>query len=127
MSLEFNLVLKEEQLAEKFEAKWNLWCPAIIDYALHTKHKPVVLKHALRDLESDYEGEFVKKLHSLKCNGSILYLIFLPEKDSITAFHCLGYFLRTKKRGEIHDSTVDVPFLMCQAPVRRNSLPYTRN
>lgn len=48
-------------------------------------------------------------------------ITLLTEKDFITAFRCLGYFLRTKKREETssYGSTVDIPFLMCQAPVRR--------
>lgn len=40
----------------------------------------------------------------------------MSEKESITAFRCLGLFLRTKKRGETLDT--DIPFLMSQAPVR---------
>ena len=49
----------------------------------------------------------------------VLYIVFVSENESITAFRCLGLFLRTKKRGEaLCEDNEDVPFLMCQAPVR---------
>ena len=47
-----------------------------------------------------------------------MYIVLISENESITAFHCLGLFLRTKKRGEtVFEDNEDVPFLMCQAPV----------
>ena len=58
MCLEFNLVLKGEQLEDVFQRQWELWCPAVIEYALQVQNKPAQLKNALRDLESGYEGEY---------------------------------------------------------------------
>ncbi len=45
-------------------------------------------------------------------------LSYFAESEAITAFRCLGLFLRTKKRGEISSiDTEDIPFLMHQAVV----------
>ena len=50
-----DLVLKYE-CGDMFEEKWDMWCEAVIQYALQTKHQPVELKHALQDLESGFVG-----------------------------------------------------------------------
>lgn len=88
MSLEFDLVLKGEQLGEKFQAKWSLWCRAVIHYALQINHKPVPLKYALQDLESDYEGEYCAQQH----NSNILYCSSLQKKTPSLPFAVLATF-----------------------------------
>ena len=60
MCLEFSLVLKGEQLEDVFQRQWELWCPAVIEYALQVQNKPAQLKNALRDLENGYEGEYMR-------------------------------------------------------------------
>ena len=49
VALEYNLVMKDGR-KEKFERKWEMWSPAVIEYALATTNKSAGLKHALRDL-----------------------------------------------------------------------------
>ena len=51
VSLEFDLIMKEDGSRDKFDRKWELWCPAVIEYALAMKNKPAALKHALRDFD----------------------------------------------------------------------------
>ena len=50
-----DLVLKHE-CGDMFKEKWDMWREAGIQYSVQTKHQPVELKHALRDLESGYVG-----------------------------------------------------------------------
>lgn len=54
------------------------------------------------------------------------HYISLTEKEHITAFRTLGYFLRTKKRADSQctNDMVDVQFLMCQAPVRNYNIVF---
>ena len=47
MCLQFSLVLKGEQLEDVFQRQWELWCPAVIEYALQEQNKPAQLKNAL--------------------------------------------------------------------------------
>ncbi len=51
-------MMKEDGCMERFERKWELWSPAIIEYALATKNKSAGLKHALRDFEGELEGTY---------------------------------------------------------------------
>ena len=73
MCLEFSLVLKGEQLEDVFQRQWELWCPAVIEYALQVQNKLAQLKNALRDLESGYEGEHENMTAS--CES---YFVFSP-------------------------------------------------
>ena len=61
MCIEFSLNLKGEQLEDVFQRQWELWCPAVIEYALQVQNKPAQLKNALCDLESGYEGEYERR------------------------------------------------------------------
>ena len=107
------MVMKDDQRRDMFEKKWDLWCPAVIEYALATKNKSAALKSALQDLYTDIEG-IIKSIIPMPFYSMTIF----AESESITAFRCLGLLLRTKKRGEsANKETPDVPFLMCQVPV----------
>ena len=58
VSLEFYLVMKDDKLQDKFQEEWD---QAAIEYALQVQNKPAQLKHALRDLDSDYEVSLFSK------------------------------------------------------------------
>lgn len=77
VSFEFDMVMKTAGSKEKFDTKWELWCPAIIDYALATKNKSAALKCALRDIDMDLEG-----VYALYCctSASIALCMFLCRK-----------------------------------------------
>lgn len=61
VSLEFYLVMKDDKLQDKFHEEWDLWSKVAIEYALQVQNKPAQLKHALRDLDSDYEVSLFSK------------------------------------------------------------------
>lgn len=56
MSSDFDLVMKQDGSKDTFERNWELWCPAVIDYALAMKNKSAALKHAFHGLEGGCEG-----------------------------------------------------------------------
>ena len=56
VSLEFDLIIKKDGSMERFDRKWELWCPAVIEYTLATRNKSAALKHALRDIDGYFEG-----------------------------------------------------------------------
>ena len=68
VSFEFDMVMKTAGSKEKFDTKWELWCPAIIDYAL------AALKG---DIDMDLEG-----VYALYCctSASIALCMFLCRK-----------------------------------------------
>ena len=59
VSLEFYLIIKKDGSRERFDWKWELWCSAVIEYALATRNKSAALKHALRDIDGYFEGIYM--------------------------------------------------------------------
>ena len=50
---EFNLIMHMDDSRDTFDNEWQVWEPAIIEYACAMQRKPEALQHALRDKDGE--------------------------------------------------------------------------
>lgn len=103
VSLEFELIQHKNGLKSLFVKNWITWQAAILCYAKDTRNPSMVLRHALRNEDTD-EGINYCFVH---------YLLFLCYLE-LTALRCISSFLKKEKK--VKDN-IDIPFLYARTVV----------